>query len=101
MEEVILRFPHLSERIFNLLNNKDLTKCRKVGRRWQVYLDMQKLLDIRIIVAKIEKYHEVGYEWKRLFEKANSEAMETFAKPDKAEKECYRICQMGKKSSKV
>jgi hypothetical protein len=51
MEEVLLRFSHLGEGIFDLLDEKTLQKCRKVGRTWKCFIEdpNQKLLWIQII----------------------------------------------------
>ena len=49
MEEAFLRFPHLSEQIFQKLNNKNLNKCRKIGRVWQRYIDFENLPWHRIL----------------------------------------------------
>ena len=48
MEEVILRFPHLSENIFSSLDNKSLADCKEVSKSWYFYLDGQKFLHLRI-----------------------------------------------------
>ena len=48
MEEVLLRFPHLSENIFNSLDNKSLADCKEVSKSWYFYLDGQKFLQLRI-----------------------------------------------------
>ena len=55
MEEVFLRFPHLSETIFDLLDNKSLAKSKKVNKSWYFYLDSQKFLQTRIRKAKEDK----------------------------------------------
>ena len=39
MEEVLLRFSHLGEGIFHLLDEKNLQKCRKVGRTWKRFIE--------------------------------------------------------------
>ena len=48
MEEVLLRFPHLSENIFDSLDNKSLADCKEVSKSWYFYLDGQKFLQLRI-----------------------------------------------------
>ena len=62
MEEVLLRFSHLGEGIFDLLDEKTLQKCRKVGRTWKRFIEdpNQKLLWIQII-----KKHEKTIDLKR------------------------------------
>ena len=51
MEEAFLRFPHLSESIFDSLDNKSLADCKDVSKSWYFYLDTQKFLQTRIIKA--------------------------------------------------
>ena len=42
MEEVIARFPHLAEYIFNSLSNKTLADCRKVNKAWKGFIDSKR-----------------------------------------------------------
>jgi hypothetical protein len=42
MEEVIARFPHLAEYIFNSLSNKTLADCRKVNKAWKEFIDSER-----------------------------------------------------------
>ena len=59
MEEVFLRFPHLSEDIFNALDNKTFTICKEVSKVWYNYLDDQKFVQERrvgIIKKMIKKF---------------------------------------------
>ena len=62
MEEVLLRFSHLGEGIFDLLDEENLQKCRKVGRTWKRFVEdpNQKLLRIQII-----KKYEKGFYLKK------------------------------------
>ena len=55
MEEVFLRFSHLSETIFDSLDNPSLANCKEVSKSWYFYLDTQKFLQPRIIKANIKK----------------------------------------------
>ena len=64
--EVFMRFPHLAEQIFNCLENKSLTNCKLVSRSWQNYLEHLKILDVRIILSVVEKYHTVQESWKKI-----------------------------------
>ena len=73
MEEVILRFPHLTGKIFAQLNNKSLARCREVSKTWKTMLDQQKFLNIRSIQSYITKKHEVGDPWKEIFKISNTE----------------------------
>ena len=49
MEQIILRFPHLVEQIFQKLNNECLAKCREGGRFWQTFIDERNYPWIRIV----------------------------------------------------
>ena len=75
MEQIILRFPHLSEKIFHLLDNNCLEKSRKVDRYWNIYIANQKFYYIRLIKTILELDHkvlgiqEVGPAWNKLFVK--------------------------------
>ena len=75
MEVTILRFSHLSERIFNLLDNQNLLKCKKVNKSWQDYLDKQKFLEIRKIKATVDQFHTVGETWINVFETASTKTI--------------------------
>ena len=79
MEEIVLRFPHLSDGIFNSLDNESLNKSKKVDRCWNIYIAKQKFYNIRIIKAILERcqqdwilkrFQQVGPAWNTLF--ANS-----------------------------
>ena len=52
MEEVLLRFQHIGEQIFDHLDNVNLTKCMEVNYTWKEFINNQKSSWIRII----EKY---------------------------------------------
>ena len=58
MQEVFLRFPHLSEIIFDSLDNKSLANSKEVSKSWYFYLDTQKFQQPRIIKANIKKVEE-------------------------------------------
>ena len=51
MEEILLRFPHIGEILFDLMDNITLANCRKVCRTWKGFIENQKNFWIRIIVA--------------------------------------------------
>jgi hypothetical protein len=58
MEEVFLRFSHLSEAIFDSLDDQSLANCKEVSKFWYFYIDTQKFLQprmARIIKANIKK----------------------------------------------
>ena len=49
MRDLILRFPHLAEQIFQHLDNEDLAKSREVERLWQTFIDERNYLWLRIV----------------------------------------------------
>ena len=53
MEEASLRFPHLTDQIFEKLDNVSLTKCRKISNWWQYMIDNRKEVWIRKIKIHI------------------------------------------------
>ena len=38
MEDMLWKLPHIGERIFKKLSNKNLAKCKKVGRTWEHFI---------------------------------------------------------------
>ena len=63
MEEVFLRFPHLSEDIFNNLDNETLANCEEASKVWFAYLYDQNFLCLRrveMIKEIIEKFHQLA-----------------------------------------
>ena len=49
MNEILRRFQHIGEQIFEELDNESFAKCRKADRSWKTFIDSQKFLWIRII----------------------------------------------------
>lgn len=49
MEEIIFRFPHLAEQIFEELDSHSLVKCKKTSRTWNEFIDSEKFYYYRII----------------------------------------------------
>ena len=54
MEEIILRFPHIGEQIFKLLDDKSLAESREVSRSWQKFINEEKFYK-QIIAKMIEE----------------------------------------------
>ena len=48
-DEIFSRFPHLSQAIFNEVDNNSLTDCRKVSRTWKNVIDHEKFHWLRRI----------------------------------------------------
>ena len=47
LEEIFWRFPHLKEKIFDKLDNKNLAKCQQVSMWWQKIISEDKIILIR------------------------------------------------------
>ena len=75
MEEVNLRFQHISEQIFGCLDNESLANCQEVCRSWNNFLDSQKFLHARVILESVRKYHEVGKSWFQVFNKCKTKTI--------------------------
>ena len=71
MEEVILRFSHLGNEIFILLDNESISKCQEISKVCKNYLDDQRFLKIRKMRAIVGQFHKIGGAWKRFFDTAS------------------------------
>ena len=59
MDNIFLRFPHVTEKIFDQLDNPSLAMCKTVSRPWNNYLNDQKFLYERIM-TELAKYKPIG-----------------------------------------
>ena len=64
MEEVFLRFPHLSESIFGSLKSEFLAKSKEVCRSWYQYLGDQKFFQtraskVKLVIETVEKLGQI------------------------------------------
>ena len=77
MEELCIRFSHLSEKIFDSLDNDSIIKCKEASRFWLNFLDGQKLVQIRAIKATVGQFHSTGESWNKVFNSASTETILT------------------------
>ena len=84
MEEVLLRFVHLAEDIFDSLDDKSLVNCKKVSKIWNSFIEGQKFPWIRLIKRHDEKsnkkHTDCQQKWRKLFQKTKFEDVRQFAK---------------------
>ena len=73
MEILTMRFPHLSEMIFDHLDNHSLANCKVVSKAWSIYIGEQKFYGIRIIKETVKKFHQLSKPWFEVFKKGNTE----------------------------
>ena len=70
MEEVLIRFFHLGEDIFDSLGKKSLITCNKVCRTWNVFIKERKFFWIKIIEVVAKKsLSRCGKKWNKFFPK--------------------------------
>ena len=74
MEEVLLRFPHIGEQVFEELGDQNLIQCLSVSRNWKNILEDCKFLWIRMILGISNPVDRVRYyKSKRILKKSNSQ----------------------------
>ena len=73
IETFFLRSPHLSEQLFDSLDDKSLANCREVNRLWSIYLLPQKFLRIRVISSIVLEFHRLDDIWYKVFKKATTD----------------------------
>ena len=76
METVSMRFPHLSEAIFDQLDNKSLVNCKCINDPWWGYVESLKTMKIRKIEKSLEEMNINQTSWQRILKKANMEILE-------------------------
>ena len=72
MEILTARFPHLSEMIFDHLDNQSLANCIVVSKTWSIYIEEQKFYGIRIIKDTVKKFYKLSKPWFEVFKKDNT-----------------------------
>ena len=80
METLNLKFPHLSEMIFDHLDNQSLSNCKVVCKTWSIYIGEQKFYEIRNIKETVKKFNKLSKPWFEVFKKANTENIMEFRK---------------------
>ena len=75
IDNLMLRFPHLSVMIFDCLDNQSLTNCKLASKYLNTYLSEQKFHQIRIIKETMKKFQELRQPWINVFKKANTETI--------------------------
>ena len=71
-EDLFLRFPHLRDGIFDLLDDKNLAKCKEISRIWCQILETEKLYWIRKIQNVYRNLLGHKEEWMKLTQKKMS-----------------------------
>ena len=83
MGDMLIRFPHISEKIFNSLDNQNLIICKQVSRSWNDFIDRKKFFWIRNVQKCVKKYNkeynECPKKWNSYFQNCNVETVRKFA----------------------
>ena len=77
MEEVVQRFPNISQQIFENLDNESLVLCREVCKAWKNCIDREKFYWIRIIMKYLQYSEEKSL--RILFRNNNLEIVKNLA----------------------
>ena len=52
MEEVLSRFGHLGQNIYEKLDHLTLLKCKEVTRTWKTFIDFEKIVVLKVVEIK-------------------------------------------------
>ena len=55
MEEILLRFPHLGEQIFQSLDFENLSNCAQVSKFWHDFINNEKIITSHLLIEFIQK----------------------------------------------
>ena len=72
MDEIILRFPGLAQGIFNNLDDKSLTKTKRVSRSISSFIDREGLFWKRIIQKYANNIDNFKDSWRAVMKKAGT-----------------------------
>ena len=79
IDTMLSRFPAVAEDIFKELNNKSLTKCRKVSVQWQNFIDNQKFIWLRRILKYNASMTEFSDHWKLMITNTSTDHVKEFS----------------------
>ena len=79
MEEISMRFPVIAQQILKQLDNRNLTKCRTVGKILHSSIDENRLIWTRMIKNYIKGNGKFRKSWKLVMEKVPVEYLEDLA----------------------
>ena len=79
MEEILIRFPVIGQKIFKQLDNNNFVKCREVGKIWYNFLDNDRLLWKRKIQNYAKNQVEFDKYWKFVTKNASVDILKKLA----------------------
>ena len=79
MEEIFQRFPGLGMQIYDLLDNKDLAKSRRVSKIWKNSIDREKTIWLRMIKKQVGDINK-SQDWQNVVFKIPTDLAKALAK---------------------
>ena len=102
MQDILLRFPHLSEQIFQKLDKESLFKCREVTNSWQNVIDGRNypwlhIVNIPTILKKRNTYLHLAAKTGQIeaFKTALNEEEDINIKNERGETSFHLACKNG------
>ena len=74
-----LRYPHLSESIFNKIDNLTLNICRRMSTIWCGFIDEQRSTWIRTLQKHVKNFEESPETWKKVVQNTPFEIIKQLA----------------------
>ena len=79
MEEILGRFSGLGKRIYDLLDDQDLAKSRRVSKIWKNSIDREKTIWLRMIKKQVSDFNK-SKDWQRVLFKIPTNTAKDLAK---------------------
>ena len=75
MKTFLLRFPHLGQGIFEILDDENIVKCKEVSKSWSFFMDGERFFWKRIIKKLIKTYDDFQKSWNMALKNADVEML--------------------------
>ena len=79
MENLSMKYPHLSESIFNKIDNLTLNICRRMSTIWCGFIDEQRSTWIRTLQKHVKNFEESPETWKKVVQNTPFEIIKQLA----------------------
>ena len=93
MQNLITRFPQLTEEIFGLLDYQTLVKCREVNENWYNAVTNQRIYWTQMIIKYTNSSKEYHKQWMKAIEKAPFEILKKLAELARDNCSALKDCQ--------
>ena len=71
MKNFLLRFPHLGQGIFEILDDENIVKCKEVSKSWSFFMDGERFFWKKIIKKLIKNYDDFQKSWNMALKNAD------------------------------